>query len=232
MSNSCKRVQVAAHDFSRTQASDEVQVYDPTHPLYGRRFRVHSFEKGDAGRDRRHVLVWYENEALLRLPLRALTRAEHDAGSVTKLTTDSITELVDRAWSFGLLVRGGNKILLVFVVFVGLLFARPSARAGSLPETPVVTLAAGELSSRWVQESARLRGVTRRVMLKITEVTGCPGGEWHSRPTAGSRFTGSAARRPDSRPAYRSSAGLVLPGARCAAGRDRRPDHRRSGGAR
>ena len=48
------------------QFPDEVEVTDPTHPLFGRRFKVHSITRSDASSAR--VLVIYRGDIRLAIP--------------------------------------------------------------------------------------------------------------------------------------------------------------------
>jgi hypothetical protein len=50
-----------------------VEVIDPTHPLYGRRFAVHSITHPSHGHG--HVFVVYRDHVRLRLPLAATNLA-------------------------------------------------------------------------------------------------------------------------------------------------------------
>jgi hypothetical protein len=83
----------------------EVEVTDPTHPLYGRRFGLAAIRRPrpTAG----HVLVTYGEGMLLRLPIEATNLASVPCASVTKLTRDAVSELValgtqdELSWAFG-----------------------------------------------------------------------------------------------------------------------------------
>ena len=77
-----------------------VTVYDPTHPLYGRRFLVASRPtRPDA--QGLHLLVFLRDTVQLRLPLSVtLPVAPEQVG--TKLTPDAVAELVATAQAWGL----------------------------------------------------------------------------------------------------------------------------------
>ncbi len=82
----------------------EVEVTDPTHPLYGRRFSLAAIHRPrpTAG----HVLVTYGEGMLLRLPIEATNLASMPQASVTKLTYEAVRELVavaaqdELSWAF------------------------------------------------------------------------------------------------------------------------------------
>ncbi len=75
----------------------EVEVTDPTHPLFGRRFALLST------RPRPHsvgyIFVAYRNTMVLRLPHAAtsLVAAPPESESMTKLTSHAVTELMSFA---------------------------------------------------------------------------------------------------------------------------------------
>ena len=72
---------------------DEIEVTDPTHPLFGRRFRLRSVSTSPHGTGQ--VWVVYRDHILLRLPLAATNLAR--LPSVTcpiKLTAAAVQELV------------------------------------------------------------------------------------------------------------------------------------------
>ena len=75
----------------------EVEVTDPTHPLYGRRFALLST------RPRPHsvgsIFVAYRNTMVLRLPHAAtsLVAVPPESESKTKLTSHAVTELISFA---------------------------------------------------------------------------------------------------------------------------------------
>ena len=70
-----------------------VEVTDPTHPLYGRRFQVVSVSHPvqHAG----HVVVAYRDFMRLRLPVQATDLAPKNASSLcTKFTRAALAELL------------------------------------------------------------------------------------------------------------------------------------------
>src|SRR6266702_6591404 len=75
----------------------EVEVTDPTHPLFGRRFALLST------RPRPHsvgyIFVAYRNTMVLRIPHAAtsLVAAPPESAPRTKLTTHAVTELISFA---------------------------------------------------------------------------------------------------------------------------------------
>ena len=77
-----------------------VTVYDPTHPLYGRRFLVASRpSRPDA--QGTHLLVFLRDTVQLRLPLSAtLPMATEQV--VTKLTPEAVADLIATAQASGL----------------------------------------------------------------------------------------------------------------------------------
>jgi hypothetical protein len=73
----------------------EIEVTDPTHPLFGRRFPVHSISAPERGGI--YVLVLYRESFTLRIPLSASNLAPPRSVSFTKLTSDSVAQLVTLA---------------------------------------------------------------------------------------------------------------------------------------
>jgi hypothetical protein len=74
-----------------------VEVIDPTHPLYGRRFPIHSITHPTHGLG--HVFVVYRDHVRLRLPLAATNLAPCPRPTRSaKFTPESI-------WQFLLLVQ-------------------------------------------------------------------------------------------------------------------------------
>jgi hypothetical protein len=73
--------------------ADEIEVTDPTHPLFGRCFRLHAASTSSRGGGQ--VWVVYRDHILLRLPLAAtsLARVPSVVGPI-KLTAASVQELV------------------------------------------------------------------------------------------------------------------------------------------
>ncbi len=70
----------------------EIEVTDPTHPLFGRRFPVRQI--GDTQRGAAHVFVVYREYMTLRIPLQATTLMPTQPATPTKLTLDTVQELV------------------------------------------------------------------------------------------------------------------------------------------
>ena len=70
----------------------EIEVTDPTHPLFGRRFPVRSLAAPERGAS--HVLVVYRDYMTLRIPLQATTLIPTQPATPTKLTLDAVQELV------------------------------------------------------------------------------------------------------------------------------------------
>src|SRR5262249_5831679 len=69
--------------------TDEVAICNPTHPLFGQRFRVHHREERPGKAP--SVLVFFTEEILIRIPVSALTEPHEPP---TKLTLSSMAELV------------------------------------------------------------------------------------------------------------------------------------------
>jgi hypothetical protein len=70
----------------------EIEVTDPTHPLFGRRFPVRQI--GDTQRGATHVFVAYREYMTLRIPLHMTTLIPTQPATPTKLTLDAVQELV------------------------------------------------------------------------------------------------------------------------------------------
>jgi hypothetical protein len=71
----------------------EIEVIDPTHPLYGRRFPVHSVSHPPDGHG--HVFVFYREHIHLRIPLAATNLAPgRRASHPTKFTLEAIQQLL------------------------------------------------------------------------------------------------------------------------------------------
>ncbi len=77
----------------REAPAEEVEVTDPTHPLFGRRFEILSIhdDPGLVG----HVLVSYRGHISLRIELRSTSLAPSPplASPATKLTSQALTDL-------------------------------------------------------------------------------------------------------------------------------------------
>ena len=73
----------------------EIEVTDPRHPLYGRRFAVDSL--GLSSRRVGFVFVLYQDEMRIRIPLAATNLAPSAKVPTSKLTFTSVTELTTLA---------------------------------------------------------------------------------------------------------------------------------------
>jgi len=72
----------------------EVEVTDPGHPLFGRRFPLVSVSRPSAS-DGGHVLVAYQDRMLLKLPVAATSLAPWlPRGVPSKLTVEAMLELI------------------------------------------------------------------------------------------------------------------------------------------
>ena len=73
--------------------AEEIEVTDPTHPLFGRRFPILSLH--DSSRSAGHVLVSYRGYMALRIELRATSLAPSPRPELpaTKLTSQAVREL-------------------------------------------------------------------------------------------------------------------------------------------
>jgi hypothetical protein len=73
----------------------EIEVTDPTHPLFGQHFPVRSM--GTPERGAIHVLVVYRDYMTLRIPLAATNLTAPRPALPTKLTLDAVLALVTLA---------------------------------------------------------------------------------------------------------------------------------------
>lgn len=73
---------------------EEVEVRDPCHPLYGRRFRVAARPSRLLGSGAQYILVFYRPGVQLRLPLAAIDLPKTGQAPRTKLTGSTIAEIV------------------------------------------------------------------------------------------------------------------------------------------
>ncbi len=73
----------------------EVEVTDPTHPLFQRRFKI--FSVSSAPQSLGHVLVTYREYMTLRIPLCATNLVPPRPTSQTKLTLEAVSELISLA---------------------------------------------------------------------------------------------------------------------------------------
>jgi hypothetical protein len=73
----------------------EIEVTDPTHPLFGRQFplrAVNSFQHGAE-----YVFVAYREDMTLRIPLLSTNLASPRPTTATKLTVQAVTDLISLA---------------------------------------------------------------------------------------------------------------------------------------
>jgi hypothetical protein len=70
-------------------------VTDPTHPLFGQRFSLRRI--GNPERGATHVFVAYREQMTLRIPIAATTLFPTQPRLRTKLTLESVQELVTLA---------------------------------------------------------------------------------------------------------------------------------------
>ena len=78
-----------------------IEVTDPRHPLFGRRFTLVSGRRpGTSGSD--HILVVLQGHILLRLPVAATSLASRPPDEVvSKLTIEAVRELITLTESSG-----------------------------------------------------------------------------------------------------------------------------------
>ena len=79
----------------------EVEVTDPSHPLYGRRFPLLSLSSPLQGGG--HVRLAYDQQMSLRIPLEATNLGPTRSRSQTKLTLEALTEFVTLAEQYEVL---------------------------------------------------------------------------------------------------------------------------------
>jgi hypothetical protein len=78
-----------------------IEVTDPSHPLFGRRFTLVSGRRPSTGGSD-HVLVVLHGQILLRLPVAATSLAPRPLDEVaSKLTIEAVRELITLAESSG-----------------------------------------------------------------------------------------------------------------------------------
>ena len=94
MRNVCRTIPQLNTLFQNPDEKDltEIEVVDPTHPLFGRRFPVISVSSPLHGPG--NVLVSYREHMVLRLPVTSTTLASSRPVISTKLTPDAIKELM------------------------------------------------------------------------------------------------------------------------------------------
>jgi hypothetical protein len=74
------------------QDPTEIEVVDPTHPLFGRRFPIISVSSPLQGPG--NVFVSYREHMVLRLPVTSTTLSPSRPATSTKLTYSAVKELV------------------------------------------------------------------------------------------------------------------------------------------
>jgi hypothetical protein len=84
-----------------------IEVTDPTHPLFGRRFQVLSIST--TRNSQRHVFVAYREKMVLRIPMSATTLAPPHALLHTKLTSHAVEEFISLAKQCEVLCRPNHK---------------------------------------------------------------------------------------------------------------------------
>ena len=75
-----------------SSSPDEIEVTDPTHPLFGRRFPVVSVSTSAQARG--FVLVMYRSTMLLRIPIPATSLRSVRRSIATKLTLEAVTDFL------------------------------------------------------------------------------------------------------------------------------------------
>jgi hypothetical protein len=73
----------------------DIEVTDPTHPLFGRRFSLVSRSHSPQGPG--CVFVRYQQTLILRIPLQATTLASPRPAFSTRLTVASVQEILELA---------------------------------------------------------------------------------------------------------------------------------------
>ena len=73
----------------------EIEVTDPTHPLFGRRFPVRSISAPECGGI--YILVLFRDIFTLRIPFIASNLAPPRSAFCTKLTSDAVAQLITLA---------------------------------------------------------------------------------------------------------------------------------------
>ena len=95
------------HNPSETNPT-EVEVVDPSHPLYGRRFPLVSLSRSRQGSS--HALLAYQTDILVRVPVSATSLS----GALpplprTKVSFNAVTELLDLAGQLGISLQEGES---------------------------------------------------------------------------------------------------------------------------
>ena len=87
----------------------EIEVIDPAHPLYGRRFPLISLSHPPRGSHK--ALVAYQKDILIRIPLGATSLcAQLPNLAKTKLSFDAVSELIELASQLGISPNKGGAI--------------------------------------------------------------------------------------------------------------------------
>ncbi|MHC1724860.1 MAG: hypothetical protein AB9866_02355 [Syntrophobacteraceae bacterium] len=79
----------------------EIEIVDPAHPLFGRRFPLVAVSHSSPGA--RHAMVAYRKDVLLRIPVTATNlfpTPQHLA--MAKISLDSVIELVELTSQLGI----------------------------------------------------------------------------------------------------------------------------------
>ena len=88
---------------------NELEVIDPSHPLYGRRFPLISLSHSPVGSH--HALVAYQKDILIRIPVGATNLCALPPNlTKTKLSFDAVSELLDLARQLGISPEKGGAI--------------------------------------------------------------------------------------------------------------------------
>lgn len=87
--------------------TSEVEVIDPTHPLFGRRFPLVSASSTLTGPG--YVWVAYRDYMRLRIPLSATNLAPSQPALQTKFTAQAIAELIALAYECEVLCQSNHK---------------------------------------------------------------------------------------------------------------------------
>jgi len=85
----------------------EIEVTDPRHPLFGRRFKVFSWSSSSYSAG--FVTVIYHDPMRLRIPLSATALAPPRQVGISKLTLAGVTELVTLATQYEVLCPSPQK---------------------------------------------------------------------------------------------------------------------------
>ena len=81
------------HSRDAAADGDFVEVTDPTHPLFPRKFQLLSVSRGTCGTV--HVFVRYRRDVNLRLPLRCTNLSDLEKNTLrSKLTAEAVRDLL------------------------------------------------------------------------------------------------------------------------------------------